>query len=44
MILSFAWGLLIGLVVGGCIEIVIMSLLDAASKADDKLLGDDQYK
>jgi hypothetical protein len=36
--------LIIGLVVGSVITLFTVSLLKAASDADDKLLGDDQYK
>jgi hypothetical protein len=36
--------LIIGLVVGSMLTIFTMSLMKAASDADDKLLGDDQYK
>lgn len=36
--------LTIGLVVGSIITIFTMSLLKAASDADDKLLGDRQYE
>lgn len=36
--------LTIGLVVGSVITIFTMSLLKAASDADNELLGDDQYK
>jgi hypothetical protein len=35
--------LIIGFFIGGCFSVFIMSLLNAASVSDDRLLGDRQY-
>ncbi|WP_165571645.1 DUF3789 domain-containing protein [Cytobacillus praedii] len=40
---GFIIGSLLGLVVGGCIGVMTMALMFAASKSDDQMLGEDQY-
>jgi hypothetical protein len=37
-------GLIVVFLIGGFCGVVIMALMKAASKADDKMLGDDQYE
>lgn len=42
--MEYLIGGLIGWFLAGGIGVVLMSILIAASKADDELLGDEQYK
>lgn len=41
---GFIIGSLLGLTVGVCLGVMVMALMFAASKADDELLGEDQYR
>jgi hypothetical protein len=37
------WSFIAGLIVGGIIGMFLMSLMIAASEADNRMLGEDQY-
>ena len=38
--MGFAWGMVIGLVIGGSLGIIIIAIMTAASKADEKMGAD----
>jgi F0F1-type ATP synthase assembly protein I len=38
--IGFAWGMIVGLIVGGSLGVVIIAVLMAASKADNEMGAD----
>jgi F0F1-type ATP synthase assembly protein I len=38
--IGFAWGMILGLIIGGSLGVLIIAILTAASKADDEMGAD----